>query len=240
MNDAPHSHHHGHARGGISRGEAPGAPLLELRGISFAYPGRPQVLDKLDYILNPGDRVGLVGANGAGKSTMFLVAMGLLKPRAGEVWAFGKKRVEEKDFLEVRARLGLCFQDPDDQLFSPTVLQDIAFGPLNLGLGKEQALARARETLEEMGLEGFEDRITHQLSGGEKRLVSLATVWAMRPDALLLDEPTAGLDQKTEARLKELLAGSHLSWTIISHDRPFLDETCAKVLEMDAGRIIQP
>lgn len=229
-----HPHHHHPPRKYSGTGDA---PILQLKRVIYAYDGRPAVLDGLDFVIKPGDRIGLAGPNGAGKSTLFLVAMGLLTPQAGEVWAFGQKRTKEKEYQEVRANIGLCFQDPDDQLFSPTVLQDVAFGPLNLGLSKDEARHRARQTLADLGLAGFEERITYQLSGGEKRLVSLATVLAMHPVALLLDEPTAGLDQETEARLKKYLAKSNLAWTIISHDREFLRDTCSHIIHMNHGRL---
>lgn len=239
-----HDHDHGHTHGHYHYHEhhhelviPPDAPLIELRGVSYAYPSRPLVLDEMDFTLKQDQRLGIVGPNGAGKSTLFLVAMGLLTPRSGEVWALGKQRKEEKEYREVRANIGLCFQDPDDQLFSPTVLQDVAFGPLNLGLSKDHAIDRAKGVLANLGLEGFEDRITYQLSGGEKRLVSLACVMAMQPVALLLDEPTSGLDQATELRLKQVLGKSDLAFAIISHDREFLEQTCQSIVLLQDGRL---
>ncbi len=211
--------------------------LIRLSGIHFAYPERPPVFSGLDFSLAEGQRLGILGPNGAGKSTLFMLAMGLLKPGGGEVWALGAPRRQEKDFREVRTSLGYCFQDPDDQLFSPTVLEDVAFGPLNQGRKKHEALAIVAQTLETLGLAGFEQRVTYHLSGGEKRLVSLATVLAMRPRALLLDEPTAGLDPRTEDRLEGVLAQSGLSWAIISHDHAFLRRTCTALLNLEGGRL---
>lgn len=213
--------------------------LLRLTGIDFAWPEGPPVLAGLDFTLAEGDRLGILGPNGAGKSTLFLLAVGLIRPRAGEVWALGRARVEEADFREVRAAIGFCFQDADDQLFAPTVLEDVAFGPLNLGKGHHEARRIAGATLERLGLAGFEERVTWHLSGGEKRLVSLATVLAMEPRALLLDEPTTGLDEATQARLEEILLASGLSWAIISHDRGFLERTCNKLLRLAEGRLTQ-
>jgi cobalt/nickel transport system ATP-binding protein len=212
-------------------------PLLEMKGVRFAYADGPPVLDGLDFSLAEGDRVGILGPNGAGKSTLFLLAMGLVKPQAGEVWALGKRRAEEADFPPVRASLGFCFQDPEDQLFSPTVLEDVAFGPLNQGKSRGEAVRIARETLARLGLTAFEERVTWNLSGGEKRLVSLATVLAMRPQALLLDEPTTGLDETTQARLEQVLLASGLAWAIISHDHAFLARTCRRLLRLDQGRL---
>lgn len=142
------------------------APLIALRSVTFNYPGRPAILQELDFELFPGDRVGLVAPNGSGKTTLFHIIMGLLKPCAGEVRIFGQAVCREQDFIAVRQRIGLLFQDADDQLFSPTVLEDVAFGPLNIGKSREEADAIARRTLAKLGLEGFEERITFRLSGG--------------------------------------------------------------------------
>ena len=138
-------------------------------------------MKNLDFEFHKGDRIGLVAPNGSGKTTLFHVIMGLLKPSAGRIVIFGQTRRKEKDFIDVRHRIGLLFQDADDQLFSPTVLEDVAFGPLNLGKTKQEALDISRRTLSFLGLSGFENRITFKLSGGEKRLVSLATILAMEP-----------------------------------------------------------
>jgi cobalt/nickel transport system ATP-binding protein len=151
---------------------------------------------------------------------------------------FGKPVREENDFLEVRHRIGLLFQDSDDQLFSPTVLDDVAFGPLNLGKSKQEAIDIARKTLAYLGLDGFESRITFKLSGGEKRLVSLATVLAMEPEVLLLDEPLNGLDAKTREAITQILSHLDLSYIIISHDIDFLAIATNTIYTMQAGRIL--
>jgi cobalt/nickel transport system ATP-binding protein len=213
--------------------------LIKLRGIDFAYEGRPPVFQDLNFSLLAGDRLGILGPNGAGKSTLFMLAMGLLIPSQGEVELFGEMRKQEKDFRPVRTRIGYCFQDPDDQLFSATVKEDVAFGPLNQGKGKEESLRLVEETLDRLGLQGFEERVTYHLSGGERRLVSLATVLAMKPEVLLLDEPTAGLDPETEQRLETVLIASSLSWAIISHDHAFLERTCGRILKLQNGRLSQ-
>ena len=212
-------------------------PIINLKGITFSYPGAGPVLDNLDLQFHPGERLGLVAPNGSGKTTLMHIIMGLLKPQSGQMEIFGKQVSQEKDFLEIRRRIGLLFQDSDDQLFSPTVLEDVAFGPLNLGKSKAEAIDIARSTLAYLGLEGFEDRITFKLSGGEKRLVSLATVLAMQPEVLLLDEPINGLDTKTCEKLTQILADLDLSYIIISHDLDFLSSTTNAIYTMQDGRI---
>lgn len=212
--------------------------LINLEGISFKYPEGPPILNELDFQLRRGHRVGLIAPNGSGKTTLLHIIMGLLKPLSGKLEIFGSPVREEKDFANVRRRIGLLFQDADDQLFSPTVLEDVAFGPLNLGKPKNDAVQIARRTLEFLGLAEFEDRITFKLSGGEKRLVSLATVLAMEPEVLLLDEPINGLDIKTKAKLTEILSGIDLSYILISHDFDFLAETADAIYTMSDGKIL--
>jgi cobalt/nickel transport system ATP-binding protein len=175
--------------------------LIDLEDISYSYPGRRPILKGLFFRLYEKERVGLIGPNGSGKTTLFHVIMGLLKPTSGSMTIFGRQVEDEKNFRSIRQKIGLLFQDADDQLFSPTVLEDVAFGPLNQGKSVREAKDIAMEALCSLGLEGFEDRITYKLSGGEKKLVSLATVLAMRPLILLLDEPTTGLDEETTIRL---------------------------------------
>jgi len=212
-------------------------PLITLRGIRFGYPQRPEVLKGIDFDFSKGERIGLVGANGSGKTTLFHIIMGLLKPNEGEIEIFGQKRIEERDFRKVREKIGLLFQYPDDQLFSPTVAQDVAFGPLNLGKSREEAMDIVHDTLELLGLSGFENRVTYRLSGGEKKLVSLATVLAMQPDVLLLDEPVAGLDEATTERIIAFLKGSGFSYIIVSHDRDFLLDTTDILYRIKDGHL---
>ncbi len=211
--------------------------IINLKGISFAYSGDKFVLDYLNFQLRRGDRIGLVGPNGCGKTTLFHIIMGLLRPSSGRIELFGRPASEEKDFRGARKRIGLLFQDADDQLFCPTVLEDVAFGPLNLGKSPEEARDIALKTLARLDLIGFEDRITYKLSGGEKRLVSLATVLAMEPEALLLDEPTNGLDEETEEKITDILKGLNLSCIFISHNLDFLLETTDRIYAIVNGKI---
>ena len=214
-------------------------PLIRLRGINYAYPGEPPVLEALDFDMYRGDRIGLLAPNGSGKTTLFHLIMGLLTPDAGQIEIFGRAVESEKDFIKVRQKIGLLFQDADDQLFSPTVIEDVAFGPLNLGKSKKEALEISRRVLSFLGLSGFEDRITFKLSGGEKKLVSLATVLSMEPEVLLLDEPLTGLDIKTRAKLREVLQSIEMSYMAISHDIDFLTEATQAVYTMAEGKILE-
>jgi len=212
--------------------------IINLEDITFSYPGGAPVLDKLNFNLHRGNRIGLMGPNGSGKTTLVHIIMGLLKPSAGRIEIFENPAVTEKDFRNVRGKIGLLFQDADDQLFSPTVLEDVAFGPLNLGKSQDEAMDIARKTLKFLGLDGFEDRITYKLSGGEKKLVSLATILAMEPEVLLLDEPISGLDDKTKTTLKNVLLDLDLSYILISHEIDFLAEITDSIYTMENGKIL--
>jgi cobalt/nickel transport system ATP-binding protein len=212
--------------------------LIRLENISYHYPGGKPVLKDLSFQLGEHERIGLIGPNGSGKTTFFHIIMGLLKPSAGRIALFGREMRDERDFRTVRQKIGMLFQDADDQLFSPTVLEDVAFGPLNLGKTVREAKTIAVETLKSLGLHGFESRITHKLSGGEKKLVALATVLAMKPRLLLLDEPTTGLDSETTERITAILKAIHVSYIFISHNMDFISQTTDKVYGMSKGRIL--
>ncbi|NOY82742.1 MAG: ABC transporter ATP-binding protein [Kiritimatiellaeota bacterium] len=212
-------------------------PFIRLQEVVFAYDGGPRVLDGVDLELAPGGRIALTGRNGSGKTTLLHMIVGLLRPVSGRIEAFGRERCCEQDFHEVRRRAGLLFQDPDDQLFCPTVAEDVAFGPLNLGKSRDEVWERVRKTLEELGLSGYEDRITYRLSGGEKRLVSLATVLAMQPDVLLLDEPTSGLDAETEERLADILHDLPQAMIVASHDRRFIEKVTQWEVRLEQGKL---
>lgn len=213
-------------------------PLIQLKDVSFTYPDGKPVLDRVNFIVPKGKRIGLIGPNGSGKTTLFHIIMGLLPASSGVIEIFGQPVKTESEFQAIRPRIGLLFQDADDQLFSPTVLEDVAFGPLNLNKSPKEAKAIARQTLLSLGMADFEDRITHQLSGGEKRMIAMATVLAMDPEVLLLDEPTAGLDEDTKAKLLSVLNHLDLSYMIISHELDFLSEVTDVVIMMKDGKVV--
>jgi len=212
--------------------------LIDLEGISFQYPNGNHVLEGLSLHLEEGDKIGLLGENGTGKTTLFHIILGLLKPTKGEITIFGEKRETEQDFKKIRGAIGLLFQDSDDQLFCPTVMEDVAFGPLNMGMNHHEATERAEQTLEELGISRFRNRVPYQLSGGEKRLVSMATILSMRPEILLLDEPTTGLDEKTKERLILVLQNYPAkAWIMISQIRSTIEAISNKYYKMNGGRV---
>lgn len=211
-------------------------PIIRLKNVSFSYDKRV-VLQDINLEIYKGDKIGLIGPNGSGKTTLLYIIMGLLKPDRGSIEIFGKIRQKEKDFREVRQKIGLLFQDSDNQLFCPTVKEDVAFGPLNLGKSKKEAEQIVKETLNILGLQAFEDRITHKLSEGEKRLVALATVIAMNPVCYLLDEPSAGLDEDTTIRVLNYLKNYATTYMIVSHDRKFLESAAEKIYLLKKGQL---
>ena len=212
-------------------------PLIRLCNVSFGYEPGHLLLDAIDLELHGGDHLALVGPNGSGKTTLLHLIVGLLKRRAGRIEAFGEAREGEADFAKLRTQVGLLFQDADDQLFSPTVAEDVAFGPLNLGHSRHQAEQIVSQTLGSLGLAGYEQRLTHKLSDGEKRLVSLATVLAMQPQVLLLDEPAAGLDESTTERLIEILNRLDQAMIVVSHDRAILDRVTNRACKLRNGKL---
>ncbi len=211
--------------------------LFELKDVGFRYDDERTVLESVSFLVHAGERLALTGPNGAGKTTLLELLVGLNKPQRGSITAFGRERTTEEDFHEVRLRAGLLFQDPDDQLFSTTVAEDVAFGPFNLGWSRERITSAVRDTLVRLGLDGYERRITHHLSHGEKRLVCLATVLVMEPDVLLLDEPTEGLDEHHHDMLTELLNDLPCAMLIASHDRNMLETVGTRALHLEGGRL---
>ncbi|MFQ5867245.1 MAG: energy-coupling factor ABC transporter ATP-binding protein [bacterium] len=212
--------------------------MIRIKKLKFAYLEDQLVFNDLDFQYGQKQKVGIVGPNGSGKTTLFYLMMGLLKPQAGEIEIFNKVRETEKDFEEVRRKIGFLFQNPDHQLFCPTVAEDIAFGPLNLGKSHQETREIVRRTSELLGLEKYIERVSYRLSWGEKRLVSLATVLAMNPEILLLDEPTAGLDQRSTTKVLDYLRYNGHSFIIASHDMNLLKMLTDEIYLLDGGKIL--
>lgn len=205
-------------------------PVLKIENLAFGYSEKESIFEELNLSLDSDEKAGLVGANGSGKTTLFQLLMGFRKPQAGSIRWFGKQTETEHQFATVRQKAGLLFQNPDDQLFCATVGEDVAFGPFNLGLSRKDVSLVVEETLSSLGLQGYENRITYHLSEGEKRLVSLACVLAMKPSVLLLDEPTNGLDEKARDLILQELQALPQAMLIASHDRTFLDTVTSRTV----------
>jgi energy-coupling factor transporter ATP-binding protein EcfA2 len=214
----------------------PGEAALDVTGLCYGYPGARPVLTGATFRVAAGDRVAVLGANGSGKSTLLLHTNALLLPEAGRVTVHGVE-VGEATRREVRRLVGLVFQDPDDQLFLPTLLEDVAFGPLNHGLAADEAESLARGQLAALGLDSAADRAAHHLSGGEKRLAALATVLVSRPALLVLDEPTAGLDARSRRRVVEILSRREETLLIATHDLEVAAALCGRGVVLAGGRI---
>jgi cobalt/nickel transport system ATP-binding protein len=209
---------------------------ISARGLRFRYPNGVAGLDGVDLRVAHGERVAVLGPNGAGKTTLMLHLNGLLAGQ-GELTVAGVQ-VAGGDARELRARVGLVFQDPDDQLFMPTVREDVAFGPLNLGVTPEEAAARVSAALGEVRMEHVADRAPHQLSLGQRRRVAIATVLAMEPNLLVLDEPSASLDPRARRELLETLDRLDETMLVVTHDLPFAAELCERAVVLSAGRIV--
>jgi cobalt transport protein ATP-binding subunit len=211
---------------------------LSIRGLCHRYPSRPvAVLEGLDLDVAAGERVAVLGPNGSGKTTLALHLNGLLDRQAGEI-VVGDLPVERPHLTEIRRRVALVFQDPDDQLFMSTVHDDVAFGPANLGVSGAERERTVRDALASVGAADLADRSPHHLSGGEKRRAAIATVLAMQPDVLVLDEPTSGLDPLGRRELAELLATMPQTQLVVTHDLPFALATCRRSVILDQGRIV--
>ena len=212
--------------------------FLEIKDICFSYRPGQAILEDLSLSVQENQRLALRGHNGSGKTTLFRVIMGLLVPQSGTISLMGKALQDEQGWVELRSRIGMVFQDPDDQLFCPTLLDDVAFGPLNSGLDKKTAKELSMEVLRSLGIEGLADCPPYTLSGGQKKLGSLATVLSMKPSFLLLDEPSAGLDQDATERLVRALKDFPGGYLISSHDRDFIERVTDGSLHMNLRQLI--
>ncbi len=213
------------------------APSLEVVDLSFSYPDGHEALRDVGLHVHHGERVALLGPNGAGKTTLLLHLNGILRPSAGKVRVAGLEGSDESA-LEVRRRVGLVFQDPDDQLFMPTVGQDVAFGPANFGVESEELDNRVGDALRAVSMIEAVERAPHHLSYGERRRVAIATVLAMQPEILVLDEPTSNLDPASRRELIDVLRDLPITQLLVTHDLPFALELCPRSLVMDRGRIV--
>jgi cobalt/nickel transport system ATP-binding protein len=211
-------------------------PIVEARGLRFAYPDGRLALDGVNLHVHPGERVALLGPNGSGKTTLVLHLNGILLPQEGSVHIAGIPVVRE-NFPEVRRRVGIVFQDPDDQVFMPTVYEDVAFGPANLGLRGAELRSRVETALAAVGMEERSGRVPHHLSYGERRLVAVATVLAMEPEILVLDEPSANLDPAGRRELAEVLDRLGLTMLMVTHDLPYALLLCDRAVVINRGRI---
>lgn len=210
---------------------------LSVAGLKYTYPDGREALRGVDMEVGVGQRVAILGPNGAGKTTLALHLNGIHEALAGTV-TVGDLELTTDSVAEIRRRIGLVFQDPDDQLFMPTVGADVAFGPANLGLSGAALDERVAEALGAVQAEGLADRAPHHLSGGERRRVAIATVLAMRPDLLVLDEPTSGLDPAGRRELIATLQSLEITQLVITHDLPFALELCDRALILDRGEVV--
>lgn len=216
-------------------------PIVETRDLCYKYPHLDSnALDKINLKVFKGERIAVLGANGAGKSTLFKHLNGILRPLSGEVIVKGEA-VTKKNVRKSRETVGIVFQDPDDQVLAPSVEEDIAFGPINMGLSRKEVETRVKEALEMVGLTGFEERAPHHLSGGQKKLVAIAGILAMRPEVIVLDEPTAGLDPLSSARILDLIMkmNRELGITLLlsTHDVDVVPYFAERVFVLHHGKI---
>jgi len=213
------------------------AAAVHVQGLVYSYPDGSPALRGVDLDITAGERVAVLGPNGAGKTTLILHLNGILLPQAGEV-AIGGMPVTKANFKEIRRRVGVVFQDPDDQLFMPTVRDDVAFGPANLGLPGEAVDARVQAALDAVGMDGSGGRPPHHLSFGQRRRVALATVLAMDPQILVLDEPTSNLDPAARRDLADILVTLPVTAVIVTHDLPYALELCPRSVIINDGVIV--
>lgn len=218
-------------------------PCLDVRGIAYAYPDGHQALFGVDLTIARGERVAVLGPNGAGKTTFILHLNGILGAHTGSGHGTGSISVTgllvAKDTLqEIRRRVGIVFQDPDDQLFMPTVRDDVAFGPANLGLPAAEIDVRVRDALAAVNMSAFADRPPHHLSFGQRRRVAVATVLAMRPDVLVLDEPSSNLDPASRRELANVLRSLDITLVMVTHDLPYALELCDRAVILSGGVIV--
>ena len=209
--------------------------MLEFCNISFSYEAGIQVIDHLNFSIHKGESVGLIGANGAGKSTIMKLMLGLLQGE-GQILVDGLP-IEKKNLPVIRQKIGFVLQDSDNQMFMPTVYEDMIFGPLNYGLSKEEAETRVDRILGDLDLEGLKHRHNHKLSGGEKRMAAIATILAMEPEMIVMDEPSTALDPCNRRTVINTINRLSQTKLIASHDLDMILDTCQRVILLSHGRI---
>lgn len=216
-------------------------PSLEIKQLAFAYPDGNQALFGVDLQIAKGERVALLGPNGAGKTTLVMHLNGIHPAQHGEVLIAGEKiDIENKVALKrIRSQVGIVFQDPDDQLFMPTVREDIGFGPYNLGLRGPELDQAINNALAQVGMLDFIDRAPHHLSFGQRRRIAVAGVLAMKPEILVLDEPSSNLDPASRRELAEILKSLEITLLMVTHDLPYALELCPRSLILSGGKIVE-
>ncbi|RCW42863.1 cobalt/nickel transport system ATP-binding protein [Halopolyspora algeriensis] len=225
------------AAGDDAAHEHAGTPALEVHRLGYSYPDGHRALHDVDLRVEPGERVALLGPNGAGKTTLALHLNGVLHGQTGRI-SVGGLKLTERNLHEIRRRVGMVFQDPDDQLFMPTVAEDVAFGPANFGLHGAALRRRIDEALEAVGMSEFGERSPLHLSGGQRKRVALATVLACDPEILVLDEPSANLEPVARRELAELLLGLNRTMLMVTHDLPYVLQLCPRSVLVDGGTVV--
>jgi len=209
---------------------------VEIKNLNYKYPDGTMALNGVDIVIEHGETVAILGPNGAGKSTLILHLNGIIRGN-GEVKIFGLP-INGRTLKEIRRRVGLVFQDPDDQLFCPTVFEDVAFGPINMGFTKEEIIAKVNKALASVGMEGFDKRPAHHLSFGQKKRVAIATVLSMEPDMLVLDEPTSNLDPRGKGKIVKIIESLPVTKVVITHNLNEAAKLCKRAIIMDKGKIV--
>lgn len=209
---------------------------IEVKELYFTYPDGNRAINGISFLAGHGEAIGIIGANGAGKSTLLMLLMGVLSPAKGEI-IIGDVHLTKKTLPLIRQRLGMVFQNPDDQLFMATVYDDVAFGPRNYRLDEKEVEGRVLEALERVGILHLKGRAPYKLSGGEKRAAAIASVLSLQPDVLIMDEPTAALDPKSRRKIIELLKSFNHTKIITSHDLDMIRETCKRIMVIKDGEI---